>query len=272
MGLDNLGKGKESIQKRQGEQSIVEQREENEKPWLQQMLERQQKLQRQLNQQMQAVPPKDEKYQKLEASQKNEVRQKSESQQKSEVRQQTESQPRSEVRQESGAQQKKIDEKKNDEFQALVKQHQNEDAQQEAPSLSLQRVCEKPLVNEKVNESKQQIQQELLECSKTIRNIQRTIKETYQFKPCGQLCEVLINIRQNVYKKAEDIQEDLEYVIEAFGIDEFVPKSGDIFEAKCHDQVYSNVQDARGKEIEQVYSSGFKMDGEVIVKAQVSVK
>ena len=216
-------------------------------------------------------PQKTEVYQQSKPPQKMEVHQQSKPPQKTEVYQQSKPQQKAEVHQYSELY-NKVDEKKKDEFQTLVKQHQNEDAQQDPPSPPTQRACVKPFANEKVDESKQQIQQELLECSKTIRDIQRTIKETYQFKPCRQLCEVLINIRQNVYKRVEDVQEDLGYAIEAFGIDEFVPKTGDIFEAKCHDQVYSNVQDARGREIEKVYSSGFKMDGEVILKAQVSVK
>ena len=61
-------------------------------------------------------------------------------------------------------------------------------------------------------------------------------------------------------------------MVEAFGINEFKPAVGEPFDAKYHDQVYSDRQDARGREIEQVYASGFEVDGEVIVKAQVRVK
>lgn len=120
--------------------------------------------------------------------------------------------------------------------------------------------------------SKKQLQQELMECSKNIRDMQRVIKELYQFKPCRQLCQLLVNIRQNVFNDMDEIQEDLAYVAEAFGVREFQPKAAESFDPKCHEQVRSNVLDARGKEIDKVYSSGFEVDGEVIVKAQVSIK
>lgn len=257
--------------------------------WIQLMQEFQQKLQIPWNQLEQAPSQKVEVWQKAKLPQNNEVSQQSKPQKKNEVNQQLDSQQKVEIcqnprlRQKDEVQQKrevqqqserqvKIDEKKRDDFHAAVAQHQNEDVQQEKQNQQVDGIREKFQVPENANERKRQIQQELQECSKAIRDIQRAIKETYQFKPCRQLCEVLVNIRQNVYKKAEDIQEDLEYVIEAFGIEEFVSKTGDIFEAKCHDQVYSNIQDARGKEIDRVYSSGFRMDGEVIMKAQVSVK
>lgn len=282
MNLNNSGKLREPIQKIQNNQSNsnAEQKREQEMQYalhIQQMQEFQQikeweeklRMQRdswlqemlpiQANQQTQVMLQKAETYQKSEPSQKVEVRQESESSQKIEVHQQIE-------------QSSKSDGKKKVEFETMVKPHQSDETRQVISGEAMQKACRKPVANEKFNESRQQIQQELAECSKTIRDIQRTIKETYQFKPCRQLCEMLVNIRQNVYKKVEDIQEDLAYVIEAFGIEEYMPKVGDVFEAKCHDQVYSDVLDARGRQIEQVYSEGFKMDGEIILKAQVSVK
>lgn len=135
-----------------------------------------------------------------------------------------------------------------------------------------ERQRERLRIIEESNESKKQLQQELVECSKSIRDMQRVIKELYQFKPCRQLCELLVNIRQNVFQNIDEIQEDLSYVAEAFGICEFEPGVKDRFDPKCHEQVFSNIQDVRGREIEKVFSPGFEMDGEVIMKAQVSIK
>lgn len=121
-------------------------------------------------------------------------------------------------------------------------------------------------------ESRKKIQADLAEISKSIRETQRAIKEMYQFEPCRQLCELAVDIRQNVYKNVEEVQEELEYIIEAFGIRQFEAIAGDSFDAKYHDQVYSNVSDARGREIAFVYSPGYIVDNEVILKAQVCVK
>lgn len=124
----------------------------------------------------------------------------------------------------------------------------------------------------KENESKKQIQKELAECSKAIRKMQQMIKETYQFEPCQQLCELLVNIRQKVYTETESIQEDLGCIIETFGIKEYKAEPGDDFDAKYHEQVYGNLLDVKGKKIKQVFSSGFEMSGEIIMKAQVSIE
>lgn len=119
---------------------------------------------------------------------------------------------------------------------------------------------------------KKQLQEELNECSKKIREMQQTIKILYQFEPCRELCELSINMKQGVYQTVEEIREDLECVIEAFDIKRYEVQSGEIFDVKYHEQVYSNVQDARGREIDKVYSNGYSIDGEIICKAQVSVK
>lgn len=132
-------------------------------------------------------------------------------------------------------------------------------------------VPELPVI-QKEDENKKQIQKELAECSKTIRKIQQIIKETYQFEPCHQLCELLVNIRQKVYKEMESIQEDLGCIVETFGIKEYDAVPGNDFDAKYHEQVYSNILDVKGKKIKQVFSSGFEMDGEIIMKAQVSIE
>ena len=175
---------------------------------------------------------------------------------------------------------------KKSEFDIMVRQQQNRNelfSLQERNSqnwsgwpterkLYGQRQYKKGQLAEENNKGKKQLQQELMECSKNIRDMQRVIKELYQFKPCRQMCELLINIRQNVFQNTDEIQEDLGYVAEAFGIREFEPNVKDGFDPKCHEQVHSNIQDVRGREIEKVYSPGFEVDGEVIVKAQVSIK
>lgn len=170
------------------------------------------------------------------------------------------------------------EEKKRREFQKLTKLQEEMDMEKEKnvqqilAENSTQKCYDRLKVKEENNRDRSRLQEELLECSKIIRDIQKDIKEMYQFEPCRQLCELLINIRQNVYQNLGDIQEDIGYVIEGFGISEFSPKQGELFDAKYHKQVYSELQDARGKEINCVYASGFEMDGEVIVKAQVSIK
>lgn len=295
MSYNNRGKSKDIVQKIQAGQSDIGQKEEQEKrkeyelrraDELRQKLEMMRKNRMQQSPEMQALLELQRKMeiqsragiqQKTEAQiqfkpqQKIEIRQKYEPQQKTEVHQWPETKQKAEIRQQIEPQEK-VDAKKKDEFQTLVKKHENEGEQPTVQNHGVQKAVIKPLMNGRTNEDKKQIQHELMECSRAIRDIQSAIKETYQFKPCRQLCELLVNIRQNVYTRIEDIQEDLGYVLEGFGIDEFTPQRGDVFEAKCHDQVYSNVQDARGREIERVYSSGFKMDGDVIMKAQVSVK
>ena len=268
----------QELQQAREPQLVQELQKKYEMKWFQLIQELQREIQIQRNQPEQVSLRKIEVHEKSELSQKNEVFRESEPQKKNEANQQPDPRQKVEISQKSmlqqkdEVQQKSETQQKRDEFYTAVMQHQSIDAQQVKQNQPAGGIREKTLVSGKVNEDRQQIQRELLECSKTIRDIQRAIKETYQFNPCRQLCEVLVNIRQKVYRKVEDIQEDLAYVIEAFGIDEFAPETGDFFEAKYHDQVISNVQDARGKEINRVYSSGFKMDGEVIVKAQVSVK
>lgn len=120
-------------------------------------------------------------------------------------------------------------------------------------------------------DNKKKIQRELSECSKAIREIQHMIKEAYQFEPCRQLCELLVNIRQKVYTEVESIQEDMICVIEAFGIKEYGAASGDAFDPKYHEQIHSSVTDVKGKKVKEIFSMGFEMDGEVIMKAQVSI-
>lgn len=145
--------------------------------------------------------------------------------------------------------------------------------QEEREKQNMQKHIQAPelTVTRKEDENKKQIQKELAECSKAIRKMQQMIKETYQFEPCQQLCELLVNIRQKVYMETESIQEDLGCIIETFGIREYKAKPGDDFDAKYHEQVYGNLLDVKGKKIKQVFSSGFEMNGEIIMKAQVSI-
>lgn len=170
------------------------------------------------------------------------------------------------------------EEKRRREFETLIKQQEVMEMQKRIINSeilaenSIQKSHDRLKKIKENNNNRSRLQEELMECSRIIRDIQKDIKEMYQFEPCRQLCEVLVNIRQNVYQNMGDIQEDIGYVIEGFGISEFSPKQGELFDAKYHKQVYSELQDARGKEINCVYASGFEMDGEVIVKAQVSVK
>lgn len=168
-------------------------------------------------------------------------------------------------------------EQKRAEFKAMVENHEKRQqlSQEVKPAVSVDAL--RPQYNnldiiQKNKESKKKIQMELAEISKTIRETQQTIKEIYQFEPCRQLCDLAINLHQRVYRSVEEVQEDLDYVIEAFGISKFETVPDEIFDAKYHDQVVSNFYDARGRKIDQVYSPGFQIDGEILVKAQVSVK
>lgn len=160
-------------------------------------------------------------------------------------------------------------EQKRREFEAIVKA---DEEKKELAEKALKMQDDKYEALRKNKENKEKLQKQLVECSKSLRDIQQSVKDTYMFTPCKQMCELLINIRNNVYHSISDIQEDFEDVLYAFGINEFKPSIGEMFDAKYHNQVYSNVPDARGKCITRVYSSGFEMDGEIIVKACVSVE
>lgn len=277
MNLNNWGKSRSIVQKIQANQSDAGKKRQQETQQAYELHRKYEMMGRTEMQQKTEIQAQSEMQQKIEMQSKAEIQQKNETQIQSELQQKIEVHQWSETKQKSEILQqiepeKKVDEKKKDEYQTLAKKYENKGEKPIVQNHRIQNTFVNTLMNERINEDKKQIQHELMECSRTIRDIQSTIKETYQFKPCRQLCELLINIRQNVYTKIEDVQEDLGYVLEGFGIVEFTPQMGDVFEAKCHDQVYSNVQDARGKEIERVYSSGFRMDGDVIMKAQVSVK
>lgn len=143
-------------------------------------------------------------------------------------------------------------------------------AQRETSPTALQE--EKPRAQGDQSQIRRQLQQELAESSRRLREIQNLIKESYQFEPCRQLCEVILAIRQKVYQSEADIQEDLGYVAEAFGITEFQAFPGDSFDPRYHEQVHSDFMDARGREIAQVYTAGFQMDSEILIKARVSVR
>ena len=143
---------------------------------------------------------------------------------------------------------------------------------QTVPSDTVTKRYDKSTTMKENNKTKKQLQKDLAECSKIIHDIQHAVKEAYQFEPCRQLCELLVNLRQKVYLDLEDVKEDLAYVIEAFEINEFEPAVGETFQAKYHDQSHSRTGDARGRRINRIYASGFEKDGEVIVKAQVSVE
>ena len=126
--------------------------------------------------------------------------------------------------------------------------------------------------NRNMDERKKQMQAELAECSRRIREMQKDMKELYHFEPCRQLCELEVNLEQGVYHDISHIKEDLEYIMEEFGISEFEVQPGMPFDARYHTQVDSQVKDARGRKIDKVHSKGFQVDGEVIWKAHVSVQ
>lgn len=177
----------------------------------------------------------------------------------------------------STVEQNVLHEQKKAEFQTMVENHEkNQQQLQETRQKILLDAIKRRYNNLDViqenRESKKKIQMELAEISKVIRETQQSIKEAYQFEPCRQLCDLAINIQQKVYNNIEEIQEDLGYVMEAFGISKFEAVSDEVFDAKYHDQVDSNFHDARGRKIDRVYSPGFEIDGEILVKAQVSVK
>lgn len=163
-------------------------------------------------------------------------------------------------------------EKNKKNLQKSYQQPKVEPPKAEQPKVEQKKCQPRVQTDKKTDESKKQLQAELVECSKTIREMQRMIKELYQFEPCRQLCELEVNIQQGVYHNISDIEEELEYILEEFGITVFEVQSGDSFDARYHEQVYSNEKDARGRRIDEVYSKGYTVDGEVILKAQVSVK
>ncbi len=177
----------------------------------------------------------------------------------------------------STVEQNVLHEQKKAEFQTMVENHEKnqqliQETRQKILLDAIMRRYNNLDVIQENRESKKKIQMELAEISKVIRETQQSIKEVYQFEPCRQLCDLAINIQQKVYSNIEEIQEDLSYVIEAFGISKFEAVSDEIFDAKYHDQVESDFYDARGRKIDRVYSPGFQIDGEILVKAQVSVK
>ena len=177
----------------------------------------------------------------------------------------------------STVEQNVLHEQKKVEFQTMVENHEKkqqliQETRQKILLDAIMRRYNNLDVIQENRESKKKIQMELAEISKVIRETQQSIKEVYQFEPCRQLCDLAINIQQKVYNNIEEIQEDLSYVIEAFGISKFEAVSDEIFDAKYHDQVGSDFYDARGRKIDRVYSPGFQIDGEILVKAQVSVK
>lgn len=110
------------------------------------------------------------------------------------------------------------------------------------------------------------------ECMKAMRDIQKQIRETYEFEPCRRLCELARNIQQGAYINMDDVSEDLGYIMEMFGIISFDACQGENFDAKKHEQVKTHFADARERKIEKQYSPGYEKDGEIIMKAQVSVQ
>lgn len=188
-------------------------------------------------------------------------------------------QENSELKIEHEAFRKKIEQeqelRKQTEFKLRVtKQELQEELEKsEAPETITQRFQKQPQLPEtkETVDNKKKLQRELSECSKAIREMQYMIKEAYRFEPCRQLCELLVNIRQNVYSEMESIQEDMECVIEAFGIKEYHAVPGNVFDPKYHEQVYSSLRDVKDKKIKAVFSPGFEMDGEIVMKAQVSI-
>ena len=273
LNFNNLGKEKkpteESVEYKYllAQQKLMEQQQR----YLQQIEEAQRMLEAQRKLE---TKQRLEAQRRLEEQQRLEAQRKLEEQQRLEAQRKLEEQQRLEAQKEFEQQRLEAEERKKREFQALIREQENlwkEEVKENVPTVPGEKQNKLKKIEARTD-SRKLLQQELSECSKSLRDMQRIIKETYQFEPCRQLCELLINIRQNVYQSIDDIQEDLEYVIEAFGINELVPVAGEVFDAKYHTQVYSEMKDARGKEIEKVHAVGFELDGEIIVKAQVSIK